>query len=116
MVWPFFLAGWLWSTWKSYGTRVSTESGKSARLSSSRTPSAAERSSYSCLPRTEELLVAFADGDLVTVKLMPHLGCGVVKWALAGRVKVSFEADGPYVDEFGEGELERATPRIARTA
>lgn len=68
------------------------------------------------LPRTEELLVALTAGDLVTVPLMPDLGVGVIEWVLAGRVWVAFESGGQYSDEFAEGELCRAKPRVARTA
>jgi hypothetical protein len=118
MVWAFLAVEWLWSAWKSYGTRVSTESGKSARPSSSPTPSAAERSSTACLPRTEELLVALVAGDLVVYKAHREWGTGIVEWVVPdGLLVVAFEVAGkPYRSDFGEGELERATPRIARTA
>jgi hypothetical protein len=71
-----------------------------------------------CLPRTEELLVALVAGDLVVYKAHREWGTGIVEWVVPdGLLVVAFEVAGkPYRSDFGEGELERATPRIARTA
>jgi len=48
-------------------------------------------------------------GDLVTYTQRPAWGEGVVEWVgPTGKLVASFETpEGPYVDDFGEGEVAR---------